>query len=171
MTPSIETQLDSNTLLHAALNVAQYQSIKDEFLANCSKGSTLDFKEMIESLVNEATQYCGISKSMRTVCYDIAWSVLGFYEENEFVDFSEYLELNHPEQAQKLDNYDVASLDLHEYFSISMRMIADGEIVPKYKEAFCYALHLLFLSYSEHSSESDFDELIAGLNDTELEDD
>ena len=177
MTTTVEQQFLDNSFLLAALELEYYQPMKGEFLENCGKGSKLKPQSLMEYLVNKAVEYCGISKGSRTVCYDLAWTVLSFYtqlwsvsdQEDGFASLTDHLEQYYPEQAVILDDYDVAVLDLHDYFSIGIQMLRDGEIENEHKGAFCYALHLMLLHYSERDHKKEFDEFIEALKESASE--
>ena len=177
MNLSIEQQILDNRFLLAALELEAYQPMKAAFLEKCREGSILDPQILMETLVNKAVEYCGISKGSRTVCYDLAWSVLSCYtqlwsvidQEDGFGSLSDYIEKHYPEQAEILDGYDVAVLELQDYFSIGIQMITNVEIENEHKGAFCYAKHLMLLPYSERMDETEFEEFIEALKESTMQ--
>lgn len=127
----------------------------DTFISDINKGKEQDIKQVLGMLIEEYSNYCGISKGYRTVFYDFAGELLQQHTEfwNEEEKESGYAGLlNHfkdfyTEYDNELDEYDIAVFEDWQYMMYGLELLIGNNLNKEVIPAYSFAMYSFINNY------------------------
>lgn len=169
----------SVAVLRLGFEYEPYKTNLDSFISYINEGKDADAKKMMHYLISLAVDFCGISKTYRTIAFDLAWSYLqtqpAFWTPEEIEEGMSRLDDHwlefYPEDDGTFAKYDVIVLNFAEYFVHAMNMLIKDYVADDKKAMFSYAAYSFFKTREFDDSEDELKEYLKDMLVQEDEDD